>query len=103
MTPAAVAAETGAPGAPVVLDVRTRWEFSRGRVAGAKHIPFWALPFRMSELGADRHAPIVVYCELGPRAHMARAVMRICGFRRVMTLAGHWAAWKRSGLPRERG
>lgn len=88
--------------APLVLDVRSKWEFARGHVPGAVHIPFWTLPLRLSEIRPFQGEPIVVYCELGPRARFAKAVLGVCGFRRVACLAGHMARWRRAGWPRER-
>ena len=91
--------EAGEP--PAVLDVRTRWEFERGHVPGAIHIPFWTLPGRLREIDAQRERPLVVYCEMGPRAWMAGAALTLLGFRHVGYLAGHMARWRRDGFPQE--
>ena len=86
---------------PTVLDVRSRWEFARGHVPGAVHIPFWTLPMRVSELSQSRDLPVVVYCGHGPRAWFAGAVLRANGFRQVVYLEGHMSKWKRAGLPQQ--
>jgi rhodanese-related sulfurtransferase len=39
--------ESGAP--PVILDVRSQAEFTRGHVPGARHVPFWRIS-RIDEL-----------------------------------------------------
>ncbi|HEY5658989.1 MAG TPA: rhodanese-like domain-containing protein [Myxococcota bacterium] len=87
--------------APVVVDVRSRREFERGHVPGALHIPFWAMPARASEISSAAEEPIVIYCEHGPRAALAKAALRAAGFRKVLYLEGHMSGWKRAGLPQE--
>jgi rhodanese-related sulfurtransferase len=90
----------GAP--PVILDVRSRAEFDAGHVPGSIHIPFWALPFRAGELRAFRDGQIVVYCGHGPRAILARSVLRCRGFTQVSCLAGHMATWRQARYPEDR-
>jgi rhodanese-related sulfurtransferase len=87
---------------PTILDVRSTAEFADGHVPGAKHIPFWAVPWRASALDARPDDPIVVYCGHGPRAQLAIAALRARGFTRVASLAGHMANWREAGLPVER-
>jgi hydroxyacylglutathione hydrolase len=43
--------------------------------------------------------PLVLYCGHGPRAAIARGILRWRGISRVELLAGHWAAWRRAGRP----
>jgi rhodanese-related sulfurtransferase len=86
--------------APTVLDVRSRWEFARGHLPGAAHIPFWRLFGGVPPLpGGDE--PIVVYCGHGPRAWIAWGLLRARGVAAVC-LDGHMAGWRRSGGPEER-
>jgi rhodanese-related sulfurtransferase len=91
-----------AGGAPAILDVRSRWEFTRGHVPGALHIPFWRLPARVSALPVSRERSVVVYCGHGPRAWFAKAVLRSSGYTDVALLDGHMAGWRGAGLPEER-
>ncbi|MGR9072408.1 MAG: rhodanese-like domain-containing protein [Gammaproteobacteria bacterium] len=88
---------------PVVVDVRSESEFLSGHVPGALHIPFWSA-FTADELsGYQAPQPIVVYCEHGPRAAIAKFAFGLAGFENIYYLEGHMAAWRRSGLPVERG
>lgn len=89
--------------APAILDVRSTREFAAGHVPGARHVPFWAVWLRVRSLPLDPAEPIVVYCGHGPRAGLAAAALRRCGFRHVTGLRGHMAAWMRAGLREERG
>ncbi|HEY6359733.1 MAG TPA: rhodanese-like domain-containing protein [Vicinamibacterales bacterium] len=85
--------------APTIVDVRSRREFTRGHVPGARHIPFWSLAVRVSEL--SRSHPVVLYCGHGPRAYFAGAVLRLSGFREVSYLEGHMRQWRLEGLREE--
>jgi len=88
---------------PVVLDARTGGEFSRDHVPGARHVGFLRAGSRAEALGIPKDAPIVVYCEHGPRAVLARAELRGAGFGDVRTLEGHMSGWRAAGMPVERG
>jgi hydroxyacylglutathione hydrolase len=89
--------------APAVLDVRSRWEFSRGHVPGAMNVPLQKLIAAPPALAGWRERPIVVYCGHGPRAQMAAVMLRRHGFHRLSLLAGHMAGWRRAGFPQQRG
>ena len=89
--------------APVILDVRSRAEYLRGHVPGAVHIPFWLLPRRMPDVPARQDEPLVVYCGHGPRAWMARTILRSHGYVSIALLEGHMRAWRLAKLPLERG
>jgi len=103
ITPTALLAQIDNGTAPTILDVRSRREFVNGHVPGARHIPFWTLPARTSEIPSSPADPIVVYCGHGPRAYMAGAVLRVSGFRRVVYLEGHMLKWRQAGLRQDAG
>ena len=90
---ATLAARIASGTAPVILDVRSTWEFARGHVPGAIHVPFWRVHAHLHRIPARPDDEIVVYCGHGPRAAWAEAALRRRGFRRVLDLAGHWAGW----------
>ena len=96
-----LAKRLGRPGAPVILDVRSKVEFQRGHVPGAVHVPFWLLAFGVPR-SIPRSAELIVYCGHGPRARFARAMLQAHGISRVACLSGHMAGWRRAGLPEER-
>lgn len=84
--------------APTVVDVRSGGEYQAGHVPGAINIPFWAA-FGTDKLDAvDKSKVLVLYCEHGPRAGIAKFALRIAGFEKISYLAGHMTAWKKSGL-----
>jgi len=84
---------------PVVLDVRSGFEYASGHIEGAIHLPFWMIPLTTSPLPRDRGVLIVVTCEHGPRAVLAQLFLSLRGYRNTQLLEGHMAGWKGKGLP----
>ncbi|HXI04068.1 MAG TPA: rhodanese-like domain-containing protein [Candidatus Saccharimonadales bacterium] len=89
--------------APTIVDVRSQGEYDTSHVPGAVHVPFYTLLGSADELpgASDDAAPLVVYCEHGPRAGIARAELWLVTDRPVRFLDGHMKAWKEDGLPVE--
>jgi rhodanese-related sulfurtransferase len=88
--------------APLVLDVRTPGEFAAGHLPGALNIPHDRLGERLAEIAGRRAGDVVVYCERGPRAARAAALLAAAGFTSVLHLAGDMAGWRAAGLPIDR-
>ena len=90
---------------PRIIDVRSRSEFEDARVPGAVHVPFASLLFHLDALpeAEDEADPLVLYCEHGPRAGLARAQLWMAGGGPVLFMEGHMIAWKKDGLPIEKG
>jgi rhodanese-related sulfurtransferase len=88
--------------APVVIDVRTGIEFKRGHVPGAIHAPPRKILLKTAKLPKDTGAEMVVYCEHGQRAMIARKFMSVRGYGNTSLLEGHLKAWKKAGLPLEK-
>jgi rhodanese-related sulfurtransferase len=98
VSPQEVLAFAGRADAPLVLDVRSAEEFASGHVPGARNVAYDEVDARLAELGPARE--VVVYCERGPRASKAAAVLGAAGFA-VKRLAGDMSAWRAQGLPLE--
>ncbi|HYB43555.1 MAG TPA: rhodanese-like domain-containing protein [Candidatus Methylomirabilis sp.] len=101
MTPDALLAAIYSGAAPVIVDVRTGWEYNRGHVPGAINIPFYTLLVNQDAIPRPPDRPVVVYCEHGPRAGVAKLALRMNGFTDVRYLDGHMSGWKERGLPIE--
>ncbi len=72
---------------PLVVDVRTRGEFSSGAYPNAVNIPLDELQGRLDELGAkDRE--ITVYCASGARSAYAQQMLRQLGYADVTNGGG---------------
>jgi adenylyltransferase/sulfurtransferase len=84
-----------------LLDVRERWEWDLGRIAGATLIPLGELARAIPQM--DAAADTVVYCHHGVRSHAAAERLLSLGFRRVYNLLGGIDAWSTDvdpGVPR---
>jgi len=87
--------------APLILDVRRPDEFAAGHLPGAMNISHDELGDRLSELGIELDAEIVVYCRSGRRAGVAEAVLGEAGYTNIRDLEGHWLEWQAAGRPTE--
>ena len=103
ITPAELLARIDRQERLAIIDVRTAAEFARGHVPGAVNIPFQQVGARTAALRAPAADEVIVYCGHGPRAWIAGAALRRAGFRRIVYLRGHWAAWRRAGGRVEEG
>lgn len=102
MTPTELLALIDSGRRPAILDVRSEWEYRRGHVPGAVHIPFWKVGTRLGEVPGKKSEPLVVYCGHGPRAWRAGGVLRRHGFTHITYLKGHMHGWRRAGLREEK-
>jgi hydroxyacylglutathione hydrolase len=101
MQPRELAGKIASGQAPAVVDVRTGFEFRAGHIPGAIHAPLWKILLRLAALPPDKQTELVVLCELGPRARMAKSLLAFLGYRNAALLEGHMSVWRRSGLPQE--
>ena len=58
---------------PVIIDVRSGMEFRAGHIPGALHCPLFKVVLRMAKLPVDKQKTLVLTCEHGPRAQLAKA------------------------------
>lgn len=87
---------------PAIIDVRTGLEFRAGHITGAIHAPTWKILLRLARIPSDKNAELVVTCELGPRAQLAKGLLGVFGYRNITLLEGHMAAWRQAGHPQEK-
>lgn len=102
MTAQELARKLGKKDAPCVVDVRSGFEYRSGHIPGALHAPALTVFFARKRLPADRTALLVLTCEHGPRAELARLLLRLAGFHNLELLDGHMAQWRREGRKMER-
>ncbi len=87
----------------VVLDVRERDAWERGRIPGASHLARGQLELKVDEQFPDPDIEILTVCELGKVSTLAAATLRSLGFRRAIALDGGMKAWRETGLPVDEG
>lgn len=88
-----LASRLGAPGAPVLVDVRTPAELSIASIEGALHMPLHLVPVRMAEL--DPTGEIAVICHSGMRSAQAVQFLQQHGFAHARNVEGGIDAWSR--------
>ncbi len=85
--------------APIIIDVRSEYEYQAGHIPAALHIPFWNT-FNTKQLQSySSTQAFVLYCEHGPRAGIAKWGLSMNGFENMRYLQGHMSAWRKAGLP----
>lgn len=73
----------------IILDVRTKAEFSGGHIKGSKNIPLQTLPANLNKL-KDKDKPVITCCASGMRSASAKSMLKSNGFSNVYN-GGSWA------------
>lgn len=71
----------------VLVDVRERDEYAQGRIPGSRNVPLSALQ-TITEVCADKGAPLFVYCLSGARSRQATAQLQSMGYTNVTNIGG---------------
>lgn len=71
----------------IIIDVRSKVEFSGGHIKGSKNIPLQALGAK--RLSRYKDKPVIICCATGMRSGPARRMLRANGFTQVYN-AGSW-------------
>lgn len=85
-------AESHAPDAYTLLDVRQGWEYEEFHIPGAMHVPLADLMDRLGEIKRDK--PVIVYCLAGGRSAAAASLLDGEGFAEAYTMTGGVMAWR---------
>lgn len=86
---------------PIIIDVRSSSEYKAGHIPKAQHISFWK-SFTTDALdNRDKQEQVILYCEHGPRAGIAKLAYSMAGFKNIRYVQGHMTAWRSAGLPME--
>jgi rhodanese-related sulfurtransferase len=81
-----------------VIDVRERYEYEQGRIAGSRLVGLTELAAQAETIDRDR--PVVFYCRTGSRSAMATEAFRGAGYD-AHNMAGGLLEWHAAGLPLE--
>ncbi|MEN3037574.1 MAG: rhodanese-like domain-containing protein [Candidatus Kryptonium sp.] len=79
----------------LLLDVRTKEEFSEWHLKNAVNIPVQELEERLDELKKYKDFEIIVYCKGGVRSKIAGEILVKNGFKYVYNLSGGINEWKK--------
>lgn len=80
-----------------VIDVREDWEFKRGHLPGAIHVPAKRLPDRVGRLKRDQRYAVI--CQSGSRSRGATDFLVAQGVEGTVSVRGGTSAWALSGRP----
>ncbi|MCL2341607.1 MAG: FAD-dependent oxidoreductase [Firmicutes bacterium] len=76
----------------VLIDVRTKGEYSEGTIEGAVNIPVDELrEDRLAEISKDKN--IYIFCQAGLRGYLAERILEQQGFEHVKNLSGGYATY----------
>lgn len=81
----------------LLIDVRTKMEYSLGTWPGAINIPVDDLRERMQEIPKDKK--IIVSCAVGLRGYLAYRILTQNGFMSVRNLSGGYKTWHAATAP----
>jgi rhodanese-related sulfurtransferase len=87
---------------PLILDVRTAGEYSRGHLRDAVLIPVQELQKRLKELASYKDREILVYCATGNRSTVASKILIDNGFRQITNMRHGIYEWAEDNLPVKR-
>ena len=87
--------------APLVVDARSEFEFGRGHIPGAINAPVRKILLNRARLPEDRKREMVITCEHGQRAVVAKLLLGLYGYGNTTLLEGYLEGWKKAGLPLE--
>src|ERR1700751_2977835 len=77
-----------------LIDVREPEDWQKGTIPGAATIPRGVLELKIDQVTDDKDKKIVLYCVEGSRSSLAAYMLQEIGFRKVLSLAGGYRAWK---------
>lgn len=76
-------------GGAIVIDVRTKEEFSTGHLEGAHNIPFEEIVAGVSKLELAKDTKIVLYCRSGRRSGIANDALVVAGYSQTVNGGGY--------------
>jgi hydroxyacylglutathione hydrolase len=89
--------------APVLLDVRSAFEYDSGHIPGAVHAPLSGVLTVAEAIVNNKEDLLVIVCEHGPRAQLARMFLKFRGYKNLQLLEGHMSRWRSSGRSLQKG
>ena len=82
----------------LLLDVRTEREFNLGHIPGATWMARGVVEFQIARTVRDADTEIIIYCETGNRAALAKKALDAQGYRNVSAHQG-FETWSGAGRP----
>lgn len=80
-----------------ILDVRTRDEYKKGHLRGAKSIPLNKIEKRIGKVPMGKK--VLVYCQTGARSVRAIRRLEVAGYPDLFHMHEGYRGWKKAGNP----
>ncbi len=77
----------------MLLDVRTPKEYAGGHIPGSVNLELDTLRDHVDKLPKDKETPIVVYCQVGQRAHYALCLLDQLGYKNLYNVSGGYTTY----------
>jgi rhodanese-related sulfurtransferase len=71
----------------VLLDARTKEEFTQGHITDAKNLPLQNISV-INDIVSDKNTPVFVYCLSGGRSNLESAELQNFGYNYVSDIGG---------------
>jgi len=81
----------------MLIDVRTRDEFSFGSISGAVNIPLDELREHLSEIPMNKE--VILFCAIGLRGYLALRILTGRGYKKVCNLSGGYKTYSTATAP----
>jgi phage shock protein E len=83
----------------ILLDVRTREEFARGKIAGAINLPVDEVETKIETVIPDKMSKIYIYCLSASRSPIAVEIMENLGYPNVYNMDPGLLGWRAYHYP----
>jgi rhodanese-related sulfurtransferase len=77
----------------IILDVRTREEFTEEHIQGAENLDYYSRDFREQLEKMDKEKKYLIYCASGGRGNKAMEMMEELDFLEVYNIEGGFTLW----------
>jgi rhodanese-related sulfurtransferase len=84
---------------PLILDVRTPFEYRQGHIENSVLIPVQELQSRLKDLDVHKRRDILIYCATGNRSTVASKILIDSGFERIVNMRHGIYEWHRKHYP----
>jgi rhodanese-related sulfurtransferase len=78
----------------ILLDVRTKEEYSRNRLEGAVNVPLDSITGAINAIASDKSKKIFVYCLSGSRSEVAAEILSKYGYTNVFNMKSGLLLWR---------
>jgi len=78
----------------IVIDVRTKQEYSSGHIPGSKSIPVGEILSRISEIEKYKDSPVLIHCASGSRSASAVRILSKNKFNNIYHMNRGLVGWK---------